>query len=85
MAHWNIVHVSRSLGFCKSCRAPIEWGKRLESGKMIPFDAPRGMDFVEQLVINGQRVDVIDTEKFPSHFTTCKDAKQWSRGRRRAS
>jgi hypothetical protein len=56
---------------CRSCGAPIWWGYT-KTGKRCPFNvALKGIDrTTEQPVYEMTEI---------SHFTTCKDAKMWTR------
>ena len=73
---------SKGRGVCRTCGAPI-WWMLLVSGKRHPFNAagvhgtpaPAAPD--EQK--DGRRVLVIDAAH--SHFASCKDAKDWKKGK----
>ena len=70
---------SKGRAVCRTCGAPI-WWMQLVSGKRHPFNeasdggTPTPADEEKR---DGRRVLVIDSSK--SHFSTCKDAKDWKR------
>jgi hypothetical protein len=74
---------------CRSCGAPVQWGRVEPSGKAIPLD-PEPTATGNLVVVratygaHGELVPVVryvgaDTagERFVSHFVTCPDADQW--------
>ena len=73
---------SKGRGVCRTCGAPI-WWMLLVSGKRHPFNeagdhgTPPSAAQDEQKA--ARRVLVIDAAH--SHFASCKDAKDWKKGK----
>lgn len=75
---------------CRSCQAPIWWGKSRETGKPAPIDDQASSDgnlrlhFEDETyeVLSGERLEQARTqgEKLHlSHFVTCPFAKSFRR------
>ncbi len=73
---------SKGRGICRTCGAKL-WWMLLVSGKRHPFNeaadggtpTPAAPDESQ----DGRRVLVIDASA--SHFATCKDSKDWKKGK----
>jgi len=68
---------TRRRGECRSCHRPIDWATVVESGKNMPFDAP--VQPSSTILVDDRAVEIIDTDKSPSHFATCPQASLWRR------
>jgi hypothetical protein len=72
--------ITRRLGHCRSCGAPIEWATVAASGKAMPFDRPIVLQ--PRLALDDPlEVGRVDMERTTSHFATCPQRDQWRRQR----
>lgn len=69
---------TRGPGKCRTCEASIEWARNVRTGRAMPFDAP--IVALRTQHIEGRLAEEVDLAT--SHFATCPDAKQHSRGNR---
>jgi len=68
---------TRGRGYCRSCKAPIEWAEVVISGRRMPFDPP--IVAVRTSEFDRRAVEEVDTTITKSHFATCPDSKAWRR------
>lgn len=77
MALLEIWADTRGQSACRSCGAPIEWAEMVKSGKRMPFNGE--IVPVRSEHRDGRLVEIVDSTVTTSHFSTCKDAKDWRR------
>jgi hypothetical protein len=66
---------------CKSCGAEIVWAKTQE-GKTMPLNARRVRAYRLKELETGEPVaEPSDEPVYISHFLTCPQASQWSKGK----
>lgn len=65
-------------GTCKSCGAPVIWGKT-EQGRAIPLDAKPLKRFVAVTTGTPPLMKLLDT--YATHFFTCPEAKKHRKAR----
>jgi hypothetical protein len=65
---------------CKKCRCPLTFVTG-EGGKPIPLDTRSPVYRIAKDML-GNEVAVRDREAFVSHFCTCPEANQFSKGKR---
>ncbi len=63
---------------CRSCRAPIVWG-RTKAGKKVPLDPPEKRYIARPRAIFENLLDVEMVETWTPHFATCPKADQHRR------
>lgn len=76
MSEIAIYQDSKGRGTCRSCGAAIVWAETVR-GKRMPLDAEYLVLRTQGSPIEGRVVEYVDSAS--SHFSTCPQAKSWSR------
>ena len=81
MPELAIYQDSKGKGTCRSCGAPIEWAELVSSGKRMPFDGKIVAVRSQANVLDDRVIEFVDTSVSPTHWSSCPQAKAWSRKR----
>lgn len=68
---------TRGRATCHGCRAPIEWGEVVASGKRMPFSGQIVALSTHADPATRRRVDVVDLAT--NHWADCDQAKRFKR------
>ncbi len=70
---------------CKGCKKPIEWGLESGTSKKHPLDPRPPVYRILDRMTDGTVMVERDEYAMVTHFATCREAKQFSKGGRNAA
>lgn len=72
---------SRGFGTCRSCGAKIEWARRVNGNKAMPWNGEIVAIRTKREEATNRVIETLDSSVTISHFATCPDAEKFRRRR----